>query len=1096
MSGQELLYVYRRYLAFAQKKYAAKGADKAELGQLLRKLEALALQIAPYASKFDVIEGWLLSGCLAYSLGDLDKSLELNRKILHVEPGFVEAMSNMAATLRAQDRAPEAEAYWLQAIRLRPSYWDAVEHLVSLLCAQNRHGDAVAVLDFVQQAGTALVSSYDISRYLGLVYAKGNLLYAVDDHLGAAHAFAAVLQAVTRIDADMDGLLAYFRATLESAGRPPLLTPAQAQTCVADVFEPVGNLPPLRAVAGDAHKAAIVLTTSNALLTLAKILQDGMASASKVVKLHGKVPTPFDILPLYYLSLSLHASPSTANNIGILLASLSSAAASFSYEQALALEYYRYGLSLDAEHPHLYTNLGSLLKDQGRLNEAVAMYEKAVACDPTFDIALANLANAVKDQGRVAVAIEYYRRAVAANPKFDEASCGLANALNSACDWTGRGAAPSETAGVDAAGALCPTATPGWIETILATVRRQLTDAQRWGAGIVRQCRPQIEADLEAACGGWTPAERAVWTRELDDAAGGLDEGAKLVELIETAARRAKWRWYRDLYVAPAAARPEAYPQPRVPNELPMPPAPTVLPFHTFTFPFNARQIREISRRTALRVSVATRRAGWLPAHVYPPPAPPAPVLRVGYVSSDFNNHPLAHLMQSVFGMHDRARVHAICYATTPADGSRYRGKIEKEAAQFHDASGWSNERLVQQIVDDGVHILANLNGFTKGARNEIFACRPAPVSIAFMGFAGTMGAEWSDYLLGDAITVPETTVRRYRPDGGPAERVLRYHGCANDDDWVYYEDIVYCRHSFFCCDQRQTAPDVTLDPGYYATEDGLWRYELLRRWSLRKKLFPQLADDTVILANFNQLYKLDPAIFRSWLQILARVPNAVLWLLKFPELGQHHLMAFAAAWAGPDVAARILFTDVALKDDHLLRARVPDLFLDTPECNAHTTASDVLWSGTPILTYPRHDHKMCSRIAASIVASSVPPGDDRRRQRVVHQLVVASEAEYEAAAVRLISGDPAAVNGRVDDCGQLAADPGDLLGLRRLFFVGRTSNPMFDTRRWVADLERAYARVWEKWVAHGGDAIYHVAAQPDDPAPHRPDYGRNNIYL
>ncbi|KAG7147611.1 UDP-N-acetylglucosamine--peptide N-acetylglucosaminyltransferase like protein [Verticillium longisporum] len=118
-----------------------------------------------------------------------------------------------------------------------------------------------------------------------------------------------------------------------------------------------------------------------------------------------------------------------------------------------------------------------------------------------------------------------------------------------------------------------------------------------------------------------------------------------------------------------------------------------------------------ISQRNALRISCSTLRAPWLPRSVYRPPPPPSPQLNVGYVSSDFNNHPLAHLMQSVFGFHEKTKVKALCYATTASDGSVHRLQIEREAPVFRDASSWPSDRIIEQIVADEIHILVNLNG-------------------------------------------------------------------------------------------------------------------------------------------------------------------------------------------------------------------------------------------------------------------------------------------------------------------------------------------------------------------------------------------------
>jgi hypothetical protein len=205
--------------------------------------------------------------------------------------------------------------------------------------------------------------------------------------------------------------------------------------------------------------------------------------------------------------------------------------------------------------------------------------------------------------------------------------------------------------------------------------------------------------------------------------------------------------------------------------------------------------------------------------------------------------------MQSVFGLHDRKRVKAYCYATTASDNSIHRQQIEREAPAFHDASSWTLERLVRQILDDGIHILVNLNGYTRGAKNEVFAARPAPVQMSFMGFAGTLGAEWCDYLLADETSVPPDMLRPWRRNIDIGDHVQEEIGISSGSDWIYGENIIYCRDTFFCCDHRQSAPD--------AQEKRIdWEEELTTRWAMRKEIFPDLPDDAIILGNFNQLYK------------------------------------------------------------------------------------------------------------------------------------------------------------------------------------------------------------------------------------------------
>lgn len=1116
-------------------------------------------------------DGMHLGGCLAYALGDYPKALRWYKKVLEMDTGHLEATSNLAATLLALGQNSEAEQHWVKVVKAAPNHFEAVEHLIGLLCNERRSKDAVKVIEYVERtlrqnrnpgllnvldrhsecsSSTASRSplselsdriSYDFDvdgeasvpgwretvgssepgfgssgfaipgcdngRMLALIHAKGNMLYGLGDNGGAAKAFEdAVLIAAGRSFNDVQSLVDHILSVVTSSLHertsdrkdsrsaqtdPILLTPEQALATAKLCFPIFGELPGLQHVAGGPQsiaRRAVVSTTSNSLLSLAKIFQDGMSNSSRSAGVKPMAAGVRDILALYYLSLALQPSPSTANNVGILLASVQQVTLPLQPATrvevpgvvpgsgiALALQYYNYGLQLDQNHAHLYTNLGSLLKDIGQLDAAVAMYERAVKCDGKFDIALANLANAVKDKGRISDAIVYYKRAVEVSPDFAEAVCGLANALNSICSWQGRGGVVIDGGKrdrwhVNANGMLLDAKQPGasgdgWIKGVLDIVEKQLVEGQSWGCGtLTASLMEQLVQQLVILEGPREDVrEREAQLRTtLQNWAGRKWEGARISRLIERATKRIGWYWYQDLYVRKESRTPSSYNRPPLPASLTIPSAPTVLPFHTFTCPVSAKQVRLISQRNGLRISVCTLRSPWLPTQVYPPPKPPAPFLRVGYVSSDFNNHPLAHLMQSVFGLHDRGRVEAYCYATTAGDNSVHRKQIEAEAPNFHDASAWSAERLISQIVQDGIHILINLNGYTRGARNEIFAARPAPVQMSFMGYAGTMGAEWCDYLLADETAVPPETLRPWRRNVDIEDQMTDDNHGEDNDDWVYGENIIYCRDTFFCCDHRQSAPD--------AKQPRLsWEEEQERRWQMRRELFPQLPAETVVFGNFNQLYKIEPTTFRTWLRILANVPNSVLWLLRFPDLGESHLLTTAERWAGAEVASRVLFTDVAPKHLHISRARVCDLVLDTPECNAHTTAADVLWSGTPLLTLPRYEYKMCSRMAASILKGALPATDVGRRAAT--ELIAADEEDYEHKAIALGRGLSYISNGGDDGQQRHGRGRGRLVELRRMLYDARWTSALFDTARWVADLEDAYHEAWRRYVAgQGGD--------------------------
>ncbi|KAJ3580407.1 hypothetical protein NPX13_g155 [Xylaria arbuscula] len=1112
------------------------------------------------------IDGMLLGGCLHYGLERYEQSLEWFQRIASLDSGYalpifcpcrnladfigcshVEALSNMAASLYCLGRCEEAEKHWTQAVRRQPSYLEAVEHLVHLLCANTRSKEAVEIIDFVQRslkvptapsnndtgnevpiaqtqfsweppaasrpvAQPSLIadmeragkiespgfglSGYSIpasenGRMIAMIHAKGNMLYALKDIDQASDAFEeAVLISAGKTLPCIRSLISRIQSVLSNPqstngvptlpSGPLLLPPDEARQTARLVFSTAGELPGLRYVPEGMPKKSAISTTSNSLLSLAKIFQDAMSNGGAYPKLLRQPPGVGDILALYYLSLSLSESPSTANNVGILLASIQHARATSSARTsenlatpiagitpgsglALALAYYNYGLSLDSKHVHLHTNLGSLLKDIGQLDLAIQMYERAVACDSTFDIALTNLANAVKDRGRISDAITYYKRAVNSNPHFAEAVCGLSTALNSVCDWRGRGGVVLDFGRydrwhVDDEGMLKDAREEGLgsglMKKVVAIVSKQLADASQWGLGILQSGELDNLARQLRKCKGNEMDNGSDLETELRKWAGRPWEGSRLIRLVERATKMTMRRWYVDQFVTGHASTSD-YTRPRLPAQLPVPAAPTVLPFHTFTCPLSAKDIRMISQRNAARIACSTLRSPWLPNLVYPPPPPPNSHLNIGYVSSDFNNHPLAHLMQSVFGFHNPQRAKAICYATTASDRSVHRQQIEREAPIFRDVNGWTSEQIVQQIVKDNIHILVNLNGYTRGARNEVFAARPAPIQMSFMGFAGTLGAEWCDYLLADEMAIPPSTLRPSR-DNLSLKDVFRDEEFTEAEEWVYSENIIFCRDTFFCCDHAQSseAEEMTIT----------WEDEQRRRWKMRKELFPNLSDDTIIMGNFNQLYKIDPSTFRTWLRILSNVPRAVLWLLRFPELGESNLRKTAKAWAGDEVASRILFTDVAPKQQHISRARVCDIFLDTPECNAHTTAADVLWSSTPLLTLPRYPYKMCSRMAASILKGALPKTAEGAR--AAKELIASDDSEYEFFATELARGlsykrvNPDYCEGR-----------GRLAELRKILFDAKWTCALFDTHRWVSDLESAYEEAWRRWVAgEGGD--------------------------
>ncbi|KAJ6877247.1 hypothetical protein NC651_030088 [Populus alba x Populus x berolinensis] len=436
---------------------------------------------------------------------------------------------------------------------------------------------------------------------------------------------------------------------------------------------------------------------------------------------------------------------------------------------------------------------------------------------------------------------------------------------------------------------------------------------------------------------------------------------------------------------------------------------PSVQPFHAIAYPIDPVLALEISRKYAAHCSIIASRFA-LPPFKHPAPLPVkhergSGRLRIGYVSSDFGNHPLSHLMGSVFGMHNRENVEVFCYALSPNDGTEWRQRTQFEAEHFIDVSAMTSDMIAKLINEDKIQILINLNGYTKGARNEIFAMQPAPIQVSYMGFPGTTGATYIDYLVTDEFVSP-----------------TRF-------SHIYSEKLVHLPHCYFVNDYKQKNLDV-LDPTCQ-----------------HKRSDYGLPEDKFIFACFNQLYKMDPEIFNTWCNILKRVPNSALWLLRFPAAGEMRLRAYAVAQGvQPD---QIIFTDVAMKQEHIRRSALADLFLDTPLCNAHTTGTDILWAGLPMVTMPLE--KMATRVAGSLCLAT-GLGDE---------MIVSSMKEYEERAVSLALNRP------------------KLQSLTDRLKAARMTCPLFDTRRWVRNLDRAYFKMWS--IHCSGQQPHHFKVAEND---------------
>ncbi|GKV07184.1 hypothetical protein SLEP1_g18985 [Rubroshorea leprosula] len=649
----------------------------------------------------------------------------------------------------------------------------------------------------------------------------------------------------------------------------------------------------------------------------------------------------------------------------------------------MAILYYKQAVACDPRFLEAYNNLGNALKDVGRVEEAIQCYNQCLALQPNHPQALTNLGNIYMEWNMVAAAASYYKATLSVTTGLSAPFNNLAVIYKQQGNYADAISCYNEVLRID------PLAADGLVNRgntykEIGRVSEAIQDYLR--AISIRPNMAEAHANLASAYKDSGHVEAAI--KSYKQALVLRPEFPEATcNLLHTLQCVCCWE-DRDKMFAEVEAI--------IKRQINISVLPSVQPFHAIAYPLDPMLALEISRKYAAHCSLIASRFA-LPPFNHPARIPikcngGSERLKVGYVSSDFGNHPLSHLMGSVFGMHNRANVEVFCYALSPNDGTEWRQRIHTEAEHFIDVSGMSSDAIAKMINEDGIQILINLNGYTKGARNEIFAMQPAPIQVSYMGFPGTTGATYIDYLVTDEFVSP-----------------LHYAH-------IYSEKIVHLPHCYFVNDYKQKNRDV-LDPHCQ-----------------QKRSDYGLPEDKFIFACFNQLYKMDPEIFDTWCNILKRVPNSTLWLLRFPAAGEIRLRAYAISQGVlPD---QIIFTDVAMKHEHIRRSALADLFLDTPLCNAHTTGTDILWAGLPMVTLPLE--KMATRVAGSLCLAT-GLGDE---------MIVNSIKEYEERAVSLALNRP------------------KLHALTNKLKSVRMTCPLFDTLRWVRNLERAYLKMWNLYCS------------------------------
>lgn len=584
-----------------------------------------------------------------------------------------------------------------------------------------------------------------------------------------------------------------------------------------------------------------------------------------------------------------------------------------------ALESYDRALRIAPDAPEVWYNRGNALMDLKRPDAALESYERALRSKPEYADALCNRGNALTELRRQGDALASFDRALAAAPEHTQALCNRGNALrelaryDEALESYGRALAIR----------------PDYAEALINR-GHTLRDLKRTAEAFADYDRARaINPDADLLHGHWLNAKMAMcdWR--------GLDQDiARVVARIEAGKLAAS-----PFSVLAMTGDPAVHQRAAEIFAAALHPAVDDLP--------------TISKR------------------------PRRDVIRLGYFSTDFRNHPVGQLIAGVIEEHDRARFYVTAFSIGPDAHDAMRTRLRGAFDEFIDVRGISDRAVAEMCREREIDIAIDLNGYTDGSRTSLFAHRAAPVQVNYLGYPGTMNASYIDYLVADKILIPAES---------------RGH---------YGEKIAYLPNTYQANDAKRQISDAKLTRAGFGLPEGAF-----------------------VFCCFNNSFKILPETFDSWMRLLDRIDGSVLWLLE-DNAGAAGNLGKEAESRGVS-GDRLIFAGRAPLPEHLARHKLADLFLDTLPYNAHTTASDALWAGLPVLTCMGHG--FASRVCGSLLSAAGLP-----------ELITDSQAAYEDRALAL------------------AKDPGALAAIRQKLARNRLTMPLFDTRLTTRHLEAAY---------------------------------------
>ena len=580
-----------------------------------------------------------------------------------------------------------------------------------------------------------------------------------------------------------------------------------------------------------------------------------------------------------------------------------------------AIEAYKKALAIKPDYVYAYNNMGIVLLEQSKLVEAIEAYKKALVIKPDYVEAYYNMGNALKEQNNLEEAIEVYTKALAIKPDDATVYYNMGNALK-------------EQNNLEEA-----------IEAYGKALVIKPDDADAYnnmGIALKEQnkCKEAIEVYKKAL------AIKPDYVEVYYNMGNAFKEQNKLEEAIEA--------YSKALGINPnheAARTQKLHQQAHICNWNGIAKDINLVPelgiSETYAAPFILLSLEDAPDRHLIRSEIYTKAN--FSQKTLPPKARPSKRpkrIRVGYFSTDFNEHPVAYLIAKVLEQHNRDQFEVFGYSLHSDKKSEIQQRLEKSFDNFADVQSMSDRDIALRARQDEIDIAVNLNGYTGRARTGVFAYRAAPIQVNYLGYPGTMGSNFMDYIVADRFLIPSESQKYFN------------------------EKKLYLPNTYLPTDNSR---------------------ELSKKKITRSDM--GLPDDAFVFCCFNNNYKISPNEFDIWMRLLSKVENSVLWLRQSNQFSIIN-MKKEAQKRNVD-PSRLVFAGKVPMDEHLARQRLADLFVDTFTFNAHTTAAEALWAGLPLVT--KVGLGFAARVAGSLLNAVGLP-----------ELITETEQDYEVLILEL----------------------------------------------------------------------------------------------